>query len=108
MLNYFLYRVYNFLFTLTHPRYWGLFETAQSKNVDELVRKLIESGAPVKYVNEYRTKVGEFEFWTSNYPYAYGGLTSNIDSIPFALTRRKLRDYIEKQLISQGGNHEQN
>ena len=68
------------LFVLTHPSFW-LMNYTYSKIWDEELKRLI-SEYKFEYIDHYSAKIGRYEMWVANYPYA-------AFTCPFAYVRPK-------------------
>lgn len=92
-------RIIEILFAIMHPRFW-ISNYSACKYWDTEIKRLIDEKAEVRTKGIYHCKIGPYTIWAANYPYAYGYTHSCEPVLARRLTRKRLRDYITKQLMS--------
>ena len=82
------------------PRFWyQLYPTNRSWDA-ALTTALNIFG--VENPDTHTCRVGPFEVWIANYPYAYGkNYNTSSDDLPMARTRRRLRRMVEEKQNSK-------
>lgn len=97
------YLFWNWFAVTINPAYW-VRHTSISYNWDAIIRNLIENDVPVQYVDSCTVKIGDFEVWTANHPYAsfsryVHSRSSNFDSpVPTRRTQRLAFIYVKQEL----------
>ena len=77
------------------PSFWYQARPGSAAWDEALNAALDEFG--VTEVNRHDCRVGPFEVWLSNYPYAFGyNLTDPLEALPRVLTRLRLRREVRK------------
>lgn len=96
--KYFLIPLDYFIFIICNPPYWIEVGT-QNKEVTTFIYDMVRNfdyKASNVTIGEFTTTINGVLFWTSNYPYGYGGLRVNTEQIPSRYARLCLYRFIEK------------
>jgi hypothetical protein len=80
-----------------HPRYWNV-NYSVDKHWDKRLRSLINANACVERLRRCVGKIGGFEVWIGNYPYAFGSPYES-DCLPRRRTIIMLKDYLAENDI---------
>lgn len=95
--------ILNFLFTLTHPRYW-IMNYGYNQAVEDVLNYIIDTSRVPDRNGTYSVYFKNTEIWSSNYPYAYGTIN---DLRASRLTLHRFYNYMNsvkaKQIIKQLG-----
>ena len=60
--------------------------------------ELMDDDADVSTINKFTVKIGNYQVWVGNYPYAFGSNHDNpYHSLPKRRTRERLLKYIQAQ-----------
>jgi len=86
------------VFTIFHPSFW-IMNSSYNRDYDEIMNVIINSHASVKQKSDCNIIIGPFTIWTSNYPYSYGIMIVNDTIRPSRRTVKKLKSYIDKEII---------
>lgn len=92
---------YYFFYFLPRPSYWISTHDVCLK-WDALLNEIMDSGALVSVDRHQATfAIGSgVTLWVRNYPYGYGSPESS-PMLPRRITRKRLREYINKKLVEE-------
>lgn len=92
-------RFKDILFALTHPSFW-LSNYESHEYWDAKVNQLIDRNEKVMMSpHGHEAIIGGYTIWISNYPFCFGYNRKALEILPYRRTRKRLRDYIIKELV---------
>lgn len=89
------YRITNTLFRIINPFFW-IQNVSSCPYLDDFINESLDKGE-IKILCGYYAEIGGKRIWIRNFPYRFGENQST-NTIPFPLTRLRLRKELSKLL----------
>ena len=82
-----------FFWRLFRPSFW--YQGGETSLVwDQALTEFMDEGKPVQNIDNFTCVIGGVTIWLGNYPYSYGNIYGDGNTLPLGRTRIKLKDYI--------------